>query len=103
MNNTDKEYFRLVQSALDHGVRKSNRTGVDTLKFSWLQARFNLQEGFPLLTTKKIYTKSVIHELLWFLSGSTNIKYLVDNDVHIWDDNAYDSFKRNTGKVFRGS
>ncbi len=89
MNNTDKEYFRLLNLILNNGRVKKNRTGVDTIGVFGAQARFDLQEGFPLLTTKKVFFKAIVHELLWFISGSTNIKYLVDNDVHIWDEWAY--------------
>lgn len=92
MNNIDSEYFRLVNLVLEKGRIKKNRTGVDTLGVFGAQCRFNLQEGFPLLTTKKVHFKSIVHELLWFLSGSTNIKYLVDNDVHIWDDWSYKKY-----------
>jgi len=86
MNNTDLEYNRLVKLVLEKGRIKKNRTGVDTLGVFGAQARFDLSEGFPLLTTKRVFMKAITHELLWFLSGSTNIKYLVDNDVHIWDE-----------------
>lgn len=89
MNNVDSEYFRLLKLVLETGKVKQNRTGVPTRGVFGAQARFDLQEGFPLLTTKKVFFKGVVHELLWFLSGSTNIKYLVDNDVHIWDEWAY--------------
>lgn len=89
MNNTDTEYFKLIDLVLSKGRVKHNRTGIDTIGVFGAQARFNLQEGFPLLTTKKVFFKGIAHELLWFLSGSTNIKYLVDNDVHIWDAWAY--------------
>jgi thymidylate synthase len=92
MNNTDQEYFRLLRLILDNGRTKVNRTGVDTIGVFGAQARFNLAEGFPLLTTKKVFLKAIIHELLWFIKGDTNIKYLVDNDVHIWDEWAYKRF-----------
>lgn len=89
MNNADKQYLALADYVLANGRIKKNRTGIDTIGVFGQQIRFNLSEGFPLLTTKKVFFKGVIHELLWFLSGSTNIKYLVDNDVHIWDEWAY--------------
>jgi thymidylate synthase len=95
MNNVDTEYFRLLNLVLSKGRIKSNRTGINTIGIFGAQARFNLQEGFPILTTKKVFFRSVVHELLWFISGSTNIKYLVDNDVHIWDDWAYVNFLKN--------
>ncbi|MBI1216178.1 MAG: thymidylate synthase [Alphaproteobacteria bacterium] len=81
-----KQYLDLMQHVLDKGVPKKNRTGVDTLSTFGYQTRYDLSEGFPLVTTKKVHTKSVIHELLWFLRGDTNIKYLKDNKVSIWDE-----------------
>ncbi len=89
MNSVDKTYHDLLELVLREGKKKSNRTGVNTIGVFGAQAKFDLSQGFPVLTTKKIHLKSVVHELLWFLSGSTNIKYLVDNDVHIWDEWAY--------------
>lgn len=88
MNNVDKQYLELLKDILDNGTYKQTRAGCVKSLFG-KQLRFNLKEGFPLLTTKKVFTKGVIHELLWFLYGDTNIKYLVDNNVHIWDDDAY--------------
>lgn len=81
-----KQYHDLIQTVLDNGVKKEDRTGTGTLSVFGYQMRYNLQEGFPLLTTKKLHTRSIFHELLWFLKGETNIKYLHDNKVTIWDE-----------------
>ena len=81
-----RQYLELMRHVAEHGHRKDDRTGTGTLSvFGW-QMRFDLAEGFPLLTTKKLHTRSIIHELLWFLRGDTNIKYLKDNGVSIWDE-----------------
>ena len=95
----DTTYLELVNRVLTEGKRKKNRTGIDTIGIFGAQARFDLADGFPLLTTKKVFFKGIVHELLWFISGSTNIKYLVDNDVHIWDDWAYQRYLKFISKV----
>ena len=81
-----KQYLDLLQEIMDHGTVKSDRTGVGTKSIFGHQMRFDLSEGFPLLTTKKVHLRSIIHELLWFISGDTNIGYLHDNKVSIWDE-----------------
>lgn len=88
MNNADRQYQDLLKTILEHGSDKTIRAG-EVRSYFGTQMRFNLREGFPLLTTKKMYTKGIIYELLWFINGDTNIKYLVDNNVNIWNGDAY--------------
>jgi len=92
MNNLDKSYQSLLQDILDNGVKKETRNG-GTLSVFGRQIRHNMKDGFPLLTTKKMAWKTMVTELLWFLRGDTNIKYLVDNNCHIWDGDAYKNWK----------
>jgi thymidylate synthase len=89
MNTLDKQYQDLLQDILDNGTPKSDRTGTGTISVFGRQIRHNMKDGFPLLTTKKMPFKTIVTELLWFLRGDTNIKYLVDNNCHIWDGDAY--------------
>lgn len=93
-----KQYLDYLRHVLENGTKKVDRTGVGTLSVFGYQMRFNLADGFPLVTTKKLYTKGIIHELLWFLSGDTNIKYLQDNNVNIW--NAWADENGNLGPVY---
>ena len=92
MNNIDKQYKDLLQSILDYGVEKKDRTGTGTKSIFGYTIRHNMKDGFPLLTTKKMSWKTMVTELLWFLRGDTNIKYLVDNNCHIWDGDAYKNY-----------
>jgi thymidylate synthase len=99
MNNLDKQYQQLLQDILDYGIDKQDRTGTGCKSLFGYTIRHNMQDGFPLLTTKKMAWKSIVTELLWFLKGDTNIKYLVDNDCHIWDGDAYKRFLNETIKI----
>ena len=88
-----KQYLDLCRKVLEEGTYKDDRTGTGTYSIFGYQTRYNLEEDFPLVTTKKVFLRGIIHELLWFINGDTNIKYLVDNNVHIWDDWAYKAYK----------
>lgn len=90
--HVDESYLELLQYIMDNGATKTDRTGTGTKSILGYQMRFNLADGFPLLTTKKVPIKSIIHELLWFLRGDTNLKYLADNNVHIWDEWPYKAY-----------
>jgi thymidylate synthase len=92
MNNLDKQYQALLQDILDNGVTKMDRTGTGTLSLFGRQIRHKMSDGFPLLTTKKLHWKSIVGELLWFLSGDTNIKWLVGNGISIWNGDAYKNY-----------
>ena len=94
MNKLDKQYTDLLQDILDNGVTKQDRTGTGTLSVFGRQIRHKMSEGFPLLTTKKMPFKTITTELLWFLRGDTNIKFLVDNNCHIWDGDAYKNYEK---------
>ena len=101
MNNIDKSYQNLLQDILDNGVKKEDRTGTGTISVFGRQIRHKMSEGFPLLTTKKMAWKTMVTELLWFLRGDTNIKFLVDNGCHIWDGDAYKNyFNKNKADIF---
>lgn len=93
-NNVDRQYFELLRHIMSNGKKKTDRTGTGTISVFDYTMRFDMSEGFPLLTSKKMFVKGVIHELIWFLRGDTNIKYLVDNDVHIWDGDAYKNYEK---------
>ncbi len=92
------QYHNLMKFILDNGVEKMDRTGVGTRSIFGYQMRFNLSDGFPLLTTKRVHFKSILHELLWFIRGDTNIRYLISNGVNIWNDWPYQNWLKETGQ-----
>jgi thymidylate synthase len=97
MNNIDKKYQQLLSDIIEFGVEKKDRTGTGTISEFGHQIRHKMSEGFPLLTTKKMAWKQIVSELLWFLRGDTNIKYLLDNNNHIWDGDAYNGYLKRVG------
>jgi thymidylate synthase len=102
MNNIDKQYQALLQDILDNGVVKSDRTGTGTISVFGRQIRHKMSDGFPLLTTKKMAWKTMVTELLWFLRGDTNIKFLLDYDCHIWDGDAYKNYTKEVNDIIDG-
>jgi thymidylate synthase len=102
MNNLDKQYQELLKTIIEYGVDKEDRTGTGTKSIFGYTIRHNMNDGFPLLTTKKMAWKSVVTELLWFLRGDTNIKYLVDNSCHIWDGDVYKNYTKKINDVIDG-
>ncbi len=103
MNKLDKDYQALLQDILDNGVTKGDRTGTGTISVFGRQIRHNMSEGFPLLTTKKMPFKTIVTELLWFLRGDTNIKYLVDNNCHIWDGDCFSNYLKKQSENFENT
>ena len=92
MNNLDLQYQALLQDILDNGVQKEDRTGTGTISLFGKQIKHNMKEGFPLLTTKKVYFDGIVTELLWFLKGDTNIKWLIEKNCNIWTGDAYKKY-----------
>jgi thymidylate synthase len=99
INTLDEQYTNLLQDIIDNGVEKKDRTGTGTISVFGRQIRHKMSEGFPLLTTKKMAWKTMVVELLWFLRGETNIKFLLDYDCHIWDGDAYQAYLRECEKL----
>src|SRR5210317_190781 len=100
--NIDKQYQELLQTILDHGIEKDDRTGTGTKSIFGYTIRHNMKDGFPLLTTKKVAFYTMVTELRWFLKGDTNIKYLVDNGCNIWNGDAYKRYKEEKGDLAMG-
>lgn len=99
MNTIDSKYQELLQDILDNGVEKSDRTGTGTISVFGRQIRHKMSQGFPLLTTKKMAWNVMVAELLWFLRGNTNIKFLLDYDCHIWDGDCYQAYLKECEKL----
>ena len=89
-----KQYLKLLKNVLKKGQLVDNRTNINTISYFGTQTRYDISKNFPLLTTKKVYFKAIVHELLWFIKGDTNIKYLVDNNVRIWNEWPYEKYKK---------
>ena len=102
MNNIDKQYQQLLKDIIEFGIEKKDRTGTGTKSIFGYTIRHSMKEGFPLLTTKKMHWKSIVTELLWFLLGDTNIKFLLDYDCHIWDGDAYKNYLKNSSTSLDG-
>ena len=102
MNNLDKQYQELLKTILEYGIEKKDRTGTGTKSIFGYTIRHKMSDGFPLLTTKKMAWKTMVTELLWFLRGDTNIKYLVDNDCHIWDGDAFKYYTKKVNEIIDG-
>src|SRR6056300_49857 len=102
MNKLDAQYQGLLDDILNFGVKKNDRTGTGTLSVFGRQIRHNMNDGFPLLTTKKMAVKSVMTELKWFLKGDTNIKYLLENGCHIWTGDAIKNYEKHNGEINGG-
>lgn len=99
MQNIEHDYLKLLHDILNNGVQKQDRTGTGTISVFGRQIRHKMSEGFPLLTTKKMPFKVIVTELLWFLRGDTNIKFLVDNSCHIWDGDCFSNYKKKVSEV----
>lgn len=91
-----KQYLEQLKFILQNGKAKTNRTGINTISTFGMQTRYDLKDGFPLITTKKVFFRGILHELLWFIAGDTNIKYLIDNNVFIWNEWAFERFKKSS-------
>ena len=102
MNTIDSKYQELLEDILDNGVEKQDRTGTGTISVFGRQIRHTMSQGFPLLTTKKMHWNSIVAELLWFLRGDTNIKFLLDYDCHIWDGDAYKNYTKEVNDIIDG-
>jgi thymidylate synthase len=101
MNNIDLEYKDLLEYIIGNGAEKKDRTGTGTISIFGWQIRHNMKDGFPLLTTKKMAWKTIVTELLWFLRGDTNIKFLVDNDCNIWNGDVYQGYLKECERLER--